>query len=313
MSIFFRSFLVVSFLSIGFVSVGENKEMPVENSHCLKCHANQTYSFYNDWLEVETKRMMNPFYILDSTMIVAGVHGGFKCTDCHSADYKTYPHNAELKLEPLATCIDCHGGDETYADYRFDKIEEEFHKSVHYQASGESFTCSKCHSQHYYHATARTSDNVSEIVAYNNGMCLSCHDNVLKFQTVSIDKNPELSQVHAWLPNQELHFKNVRCIECHTVVVDSFMVSHNILPKEQALRNCNDCHSSNSLLKASLYKYKNLQARSGEGKLGALIQNEAYVIGANQNPLMKILSFIIFGLALAAIAIHWIFRIVKRK
>jgi hypothetical protein len=67
------------------------------------------------------------------------------------------------------------------------------------------------------------------------------------------------------------------------------------------------------MLKASLYKYENLQARSEDGKLGALITNEAYIIGANQNPLLKLLSFIIFGLALIGIAIHWIFRIVKKS
>ena len=144
-------------------------------------------------------------------------------------------------------------------------------------------------------------------------MCLSCHDNALRFETMSSEESPKLSQVHDWLPNQKLHFDKVRCIECHTVVVDSFMVSHNILPKEEALRNCNDCHSSNSMLKASLYKYENLQARSEDGALGALITNEAYIIGANQNPLLKLLSFIIFGLAVIGIAIHWIFRIVKKS
>ena len=313
MDIFLKSFLFILFLSIGFLASGQETKMPAENSHCLKCHASQTYTFYNEWLDSETKRMMNPFYILDTTMIEASVHGGFKCSDCHSPDYKTYPHNAELKLEPLNTCIDCHGGDDTYADYQFDKIEEEFHKSVHFEVSGESFTCSKCHNQHYYRATARNSSNISEIVSYNNGICLSCHDNLLKYQTIAADENPQLGQVHDWLPNQELHFQNVRCIECHTVVVDSFMVSHNIMRKEKALRDCNDCHSSNSILKASLYKYKNIQARSEDGKIGALIQNEAYIIGANQNPFMKVLSFIIFGLAVVAIAIHWVFRIVKRK
>lgn len=313
MSTFLRSFLLIAFLSVGNLSNGQDKEMPAENSHCLNCHANHTYSFFNEWLEVETKRMMNPFYVLDSVNYVAGVHGGFSCTDCHSPDYETYPHNAELKLEPLATCIDCHGGDDTYADYQFDKIEEEFQKSIHFQKSGESFTCSKCHDQHYYRATARTSNTVSEIVSYNNNMCLSCHDNALRFETVSSEESPKLSQVHDWLPNQELHFDQVRCIECHTVAVDSFMVSHNILPKEEALRNCNDCHSSNSMLKASLYKYENLQARSEDGVLGALITNEAYIIGANQNPLLKLFSFIIFGLAVIGIAIHWIFRIVKKS
>jgi hypothetical protein len=313
MSAFVRNFLLIIFSSVVFFASAQDQTMPEENGHCLSCHANQIYSFHNEWLEVETQRLMNPFYIIDSTKMVAGVHGSFRCTDCHSPDYETYPHNAELKLEPLNTCIDCHGGDDTYASYQFDKIEEEFHKSVHFEKSGESFSCSKCHDQHYYRATARNSSNVSEIVSYANDMCLSCHDDVLKFQMVSSEENPQLNQVHAWLPNQELHFKNVRCIECHTVVVDSFLVSHNIMPKENALRNCNSCHSSNSLLKASLYKYENLKARSESDKIGALIQNEAYIIGANQNPMMRVVSFIIFGLTLFAAGVHWVFRMIKRK
>jgi len=313
MSAFLRNFLLIIFSSVVFFASAQDKTMPAENSHCLSCHANQIYSFHNEWLDQEATRLMNPFYIIDSTRMAAGVHASFRCTDCHSPDYEVYPHLAELKLEPLNTCIDCHGGDDHYAAYQFDRIEEEFQKSIHFEKSGESFSCSKCHDQHYYRATARNSSNVSEIVSYNNNMCLSCHDDVLKYQTVSAEKSPQLKQVHDWLPNQQLHFRNVRCIECHTVVVDSFMVSHNIMPKENALRDCNSCHSSNSLLKASLYKYENLKARSGSGKIGALIQNEAYIIGANQNPAMRVISFVIFGLTLLAVAVHWFFRIIKRK
>ncbi len=304
---------LVCLLLVSSYSVADEVQLSEANKHCLECHANQTFKFYNEWMETTSIRMMNPFYIIDSISYLSGVHGSFNCFDCHSPDYETYPHNAELKLEPLNTCIDCHGGDETYADFKFDMIEEEFSKSIHYKISGESFTCSKCHNPHYYKTTARMSASINEIVSYNNTMCLSCHNNDLKYQTVSGTQLPQLGVVHDWLPNQELHFQKVRCIECHTQVVDSFMVSHNILPKEEALNDCNGCHSANSLLKASLYKYQNIQARSEEGKLGALISNEAYIIGANQNPFLKLISWIIFGITLFAIALHWIFRTIKRK
>ncbi len=283
-----------------------------ENHQCLKCHSHQSYSYHNNLMDTEEKRLMNPYYVLDTVALKDGVHSVFDCTDCHSYEYSTYPHASNLKLEPLATCLDCHGGDDSFATYQFERIQEEFQKSVHYQAYEDNFTCSKCHSQHTYSPKARTSNNVLEIVSYSNQMCLSCHNDMKRYQMVSGQENPKIVEIHEWLPNQELHFQHVRCIECHTQVVDSLMVSHNILKKEFAVRKCVECHSENSKLKASLYKYQNLQQRAeGEDVFGVL-SNESYVIGTHQLPLLKKLSFIIFILTMAGIVIHGIFRILKK-
>lgn len=280
---------------------------------CLRCHSGQIYTFENELTGQEVKRLMNPFYILDTLALANGVHHNFDCTDCHSYEYETYPHAANLKLEPMMTCLDCHGGDESFAKYQFEKIAEEVEKSIHYQVYGEDFTCSKCHSQHTYTPTARTSSDVHQIVAYSNNMCLSCHSDMKRYELVAGHENPELAEVHNWLPNQELHFKNVRCIECHTDVVDSLMVSHNILGKDKAVRLCVECHSSNSRLKASLYKYQNLQSRSGDGKVLNVLSNKSYVIGSYQVPFLKILSYVIFILTMLGIITHAIFRIIKNK
>ncbi len=280
---------------------------------CLKCHSQQTYSFLNTVKGKEDKRLMNPYFILDTVAMSHGVHQQFDCTDCHSSEYGTYPHNGNLKLEPMSTCLDCHGGDASFATYYFERIEEEFKKSVHYKVYGDNFSCSKCHSQHTYVATARKSDNVLEIVDYSNKMCLSCHNDMKKYQLVSGHENPKLVQIHSWLPNQELHFTNVRCIECHTEVLDSLKVSHNILPKTKALRKCLECHSADSRLKASLYKYENLQKRAAEGGIKMVLANESYVIGTHQSPILKLASIVIFLLVLAGIIIHSLFRIIKKK
>jgi len=308
----FQFFLLLIFIGLTPQIQAQETVLAPENDLCMGCHTHQTFTFKNTLTDQDDKRMMNPLYILDKDHFARGVHAKFKCADCHSADYTTYPHNAELKLEPLSTCMDCHGGDEKYAVYQFEKIDEEFQKSVHFQKSGESFTCSKCHNQHYYQAKTRTSSMVNEIVGFSNEMCMTCHSNNSKFQLMSDTLKPALSHIHDWLPNQDLHFKNVRCIECHTQVVDSLQVSHNILPKEQALRNCVECHSKNSMLEASLYKYKNLQTRSEGGKLNSIISNKSYVIGAYQNAWLNYISIIIFCLALAGICIHLIVRIVKK-
>lgn len=279
---------------------------------CLKCHSNQSYSFHNDVTDKEVKRLMNPYYILDTVAISAGVHKSFDCTDCHSSEYEVYPHQATLKLEPLSSCLDCHGGDESYAKYKFEEIQAEVEKSVHHKVYGENFSCSKCHNQHTYAATARNSDNVLEIVDYSNKMCLSCHNDMKKYKLISGHNNPKLVEVHDWLPNQALHFQHVRCIECHTEVVDSLMVSHNILGKDQAVKKCVECHSADSRLKASLYKYENLQKRSENGGLSNVLTNSSYVIGTHQSPFLKLLSIIIFLATLVGVIIHSIFRILKK-
>lgn len=305
--------IILNLLIIVFsIQIKAQSYPDAEHHQCLKCHSNQSYTFHNDLMEREEYRLMNPYYIIDTVALRTGVHNQFDCADCHSYEYTTYPHAANLKLEPLATCLDCHGGDETFATYQFERIEEEFQKSIHYQEYGENFTCSKCHSQHTYAATARNSSDVLEIVAYSNRMCLSCHNDMKRFKMVSGQENPQLVQIHDWLPNQQLHFDHVRCIECHTEIIDSLMVSHNIQGKDKAVRNCVECHTSDSRLKASLYKYQNLQKRSENGTFTTVISNESYVIGTHQIPILKIISYIIFFAALAGMAVHGFFRIIKK-
>ena len=309
----YRFIAIIAIISIisGLNSIAQSYENAKQHQ-CLKCHSNSTYTFLNSVKGLEEKRLMNPYFILDTVAMSNSVHKQFDCTDCHSSEYATYPHNGNLKLEPLNSCLDCHGGDESYAKYQFEKIEIEFKKSVHYEVYGDNFTCSKCHNQHTYAATARNSSAVKDIVEFSNQMCLECHNDMKKYQLVSGHENPKLVEIHNWLPNQELHFKNVRCIECHTEVVDSLMVSHNIMNKTKALKNCVECHSADSRLKASLYKYENLQKRAEDGSIFSIFSNESYVIGTHQSPLLQLLSFIIFIAVIAGIAIHSFFRIFKK-
>ena len=308
----YRLIILISLLFFASSHLNAQSYQDPQHHACLKCHSNQSYSFHNDVTDKEVKRLMNPYYVLDTFAISAGVHKSFDCTDCHSSEYEVYPHQATLKLEPLSSCLDCHGGDESYAKYKFEEIQAEVEKSVHHKVYGENFSCSKCHNQHTYAATARNSDNVLEIVDYSNKLCLSCHNDMKKYKLVSGHENPKLVEVHDWLPNQALHFQHVRCIECHTEVVDSLMVSHNILGKDQAVKKCVECHSADSRLKASLYKYENLQKRSENSGLGSVLTNSSYVIGTHQSPFLKLLSILIFLATLAGIIIHSIFRILKK-
>ena len=170
-----------------------------------------------------------------------------------------------------------------------------------------------CHSPHTNRLVASSQKySIVDIVAFDNGMCLSCHGNGNRYQTLVEHSQPNLEQVHSWLPNQSLHFKNVRCIECHTSRNDTMMVAHKILPKEEAVRRCAECHSTNSLLQDKLYKYLSVEARSENG-IKSAITNKSYVIGKNNYKMLNILSFIILGLVLTGISFHTLLRIIKRK
>jgi hypothetical protein len=93
------------------------------------------------------------------------------------------------------------------------------------------------------------------------------------------------------------------------------MISHNILPKEQSVKNCSECHSANSLLQASLYRYENIQARKTEGVFASILQEQPYIIGANQVPVFKYLSISMLIITLLGIFIHALMRmfLIKKK
>jgi hypothetical protein len=279
-----------------------------DNETCLKCHGETIYHYYNDWTERDVKKMMNPFYVIDSSAFYAGTHHQFKCIDCHSGDYVTFPHPGELRYEPIYTCLDCHGDDESYAKYHFEEIDEEFLKSVHSPDSIADFSCWNCHDPHSFRLNVRTGKSIKEIVSYANEVCFACHTNQDKFELMSGETRGELIASHDWLPNQSLHFSSVRCIECHNQTNDSLLVAHRVLPAKQAVRKCAECHSQNSLLLSTLYKHQVIESRSEEGLFNAVIVNEAYVIGANRSYLLNIISIAIFVLTLGGIAIHALLR-----
>jgi hypothetical protein len=85
-----------------------------------------------------------------------------------------------------------------------------------------------------------------------------------------------------------------------------------ILPKEEAVRRCNECHSKNSMLMASLYKFES-KAQRRDGFFNGIILNSSYVIGANRNEYLNVLSLIIFALVLAVIVFHVVLRIRNKQ
>jgi hypothetical protein len=62
---------------------------------------------------------------------------------------------------------------------------------------------------------------------------------------------------------------------------------------------------------ASLYRFEAAERRNKLGFLNGAILSEAYVIGANSNPLLKRLSIAFFAVVLLAIGVHAFFRFRK--
>ena len=283
-----------------------------ENERCFKCHGQSKYEYTNETLGRQVKELMYSERIVKRELFYSSNHKGFSCTDCHSEEYTKFPHSGELRMEQKFICIDCHGGDAKFSQYHFEEIETEYKNSTHFKLEEEGFSCWKCHNPHTYKITVRNKDNLKETIAYDNAICLNCHSNFDHFQLLTDKEEISLIQKHDWLPNQATHFKSVRCIECHTKINDSIKVSHLILPKEQAVKKCNECHSQNSILMASLYKFES-KAQRRDGFFNGIILNESYVIGANRNQYLNLLSLLIFASVAGVIGIHILFRIRKKN
>lgn len=286
-----------------------------KNEDCLKCHGKAVYAYQNMVTGKNVKALMDKAKVIDTAHFYKGVHKSFVCADCHSPEYDSFPHPNQLRFEPINTCIDCHGGDETYAKYHFESIDSAFMKSVHSNEKFENFTCWSCHNPHSYSLSARSETALSNVVVANNAVCLECHSNTNSafFQLISDKNKKPLTESHDWLPNQELHFGKVRCIECHNKPDDSLLVAHLVMPAKDAVKNCKECHSQNSILLSSWYKFENIQNRDKQGFVNGVLLNQAYVIGASRNQFLNIASAIIFALTLIGIFVHALLRLKSKR
>jgi hypothetical protein len=283
-----------------------------DNERCFKCHGQGKYEYTNETLGRQVRALMCSQRIVNRDLFYQSNHKSFSCTDCHSPEYAKFPHAGELRMEQKLNCIDCHGGDEKFAQYHFEAIDSEYIQSTHYKLQEDGFSCWSCHNPHTYKINIRNTDNIKETISYDNAICLSCHSDFNHFQLLTDRKEINILKTHEWLPNQAVHFQNVRCIECHTRINNNILVSHQIRPKKEAVRRCNECHSQNSILMATLYKFESKEQRRS-GFFNGIILNESYVIGANRNKFLNMISFGILALVLFGIGIHVAFRVRKDK
>jgi predicted CXXCH cytochrome family protein len=230
-------------------------------------------------------------------------HQRLVCTKCHNDGYDDYPHAPDAK-DSTTTCSDCHSK-------KADRIEPQFQKSVHADLA-DKFTCTTCHNPHLMRVAEKLSDP-HKIVAQDNRVCLSCHDSDEKFAKFAPEKKsrPPIDEIHEWLPNTRLHWTAVRCVECHTpAVAAGEMISHQILNKEKAERNCVACHSANSTLKSRLYRHLVGAEEQRLGFANSVILANTYVLGATRNPFIDTLVVIAFCAMLIGLVAHGVGRII---
>lgn len=280
-----------------------------DNEACLTCHGELKYRLVDAENDRSTIKRMAPTKIVDRDKYYTSAHKSFSCTDCHSYDFMTFPHSMDLRFEENFLCLDCHGYDETYANYHFEVIEEEFNASIH---NIDNFTCWSCHDPHSYKPFMRNAADLEEAILFDNNMCLHCHADYDRFAQKTEREEIVIVESHDWLPNQVAHFATVRCIECHTEINDSILIAHKILPKTKAVQRCTECHSKDTHLAHTLYKFQSLEERKG-GFVNGIMINNSYVIGANQNVWLNRLSWLVFGMTLLVIAFHSYLRIRKHK
>lgn len=280
-----------------------------ENERCFTCHSVKKY-LYTDESDGKTyKGSMDPEEILVRDEFYSSNHKSLSCTDCHSSQFRSFPHPEDLKAGKDFNCLDCHGGDPAYAVFNFETIDSEFRRSVHSRLEEKGFTCWQCHDPHEYRLVARESEDPKVTVKYDNDICLGCHSDFKKFSRYSEDKI-KISKVHKWLPQQETHFASVRCIECHGRENEKLLVAHYVMPEEAALRDCKKCHTEDDNAMASLLIAKPLGHNGGDSNAWI---NGLSLIGPNRNKNLDNMLLTFFGAVIAIMGIHIMFRFICKK
>jgi hypothetical protein len=63
---------------------------------------------------------------------------------------------------------------------------------------------------------------------------------------------------------------------------------------------------------STLYKFRSVEAMNTYGFMNSVVINDAYVIGANRNYVLNVVSAVIFGLIFVGLALHMVLRIIKK-
>ncbi len=275
---------------------------------CLNCHIHNENS-HSKFAETLVKYEES----VHGKAILKGNQDAAVCIDCHGV-HKLQDHNNPAskihKSNVHEVCGQCHTD-----------ITHEYMQSIHGIAVSrdifDSPTCTNCHGEHDIHAVP----HVDKQVFSNSGMnfevikdnkmvwCVSCHSNEEMMKPYDLQT---VEEAHKWLPVPSKHWKTVRCVDCHSSY-DPPNMSHNILPLEETVKKCEECHSKNSILMTKLFVHEKQQSRDKYGFINGTLLSDAYITGATRNVYLETFSYMIFGLAAIGIILHGALRVGTRK
>jgi hypothetical protein len=280
------------------------EKIRVANDECFSCHS-------ETGLKKPPKAGMDLVklkdMLIDAAALKASDHDQMACTKCHKKGYKDHPHDDDAR-ESLAECQECHAK-------KAIRIERQFDKSVHAENLADKMTCAKCHDAHVMRIAAKLGDP-RKIVAQDNKACLKCHDSDVAFADMAPEvpetklkkKRPPIDKIHEWLPNTQLHWQAVRCVECHTPP-DEKILSHEILNKKKAEKKCVTCHSANTALQTRLYRHLAAEEQNKFGFLNSVVLRDSYVVGATRNPTLDLVLIGLIGTIFGGVVVHGVIRL----
>ena len=283
------------------------------NSECLQCHVGDSLHELGKGLFGLPEGRAAAIRL--SPAYAASNHGRMACKSCHTGAFVKYPHKADPGMMSAKTlpCDECH------AQEAF-RVEDQIEKSVHSKNVKEAFSCSTCHDPHVV-TSAKGLDSAEKIIAQDNGMCLDCHNSEKKFlafggKLVPDKKRPDIDKIHEWLPNTKRHWESARCVDCHTPPVSNkgtLSLSHEILDKKKARKDCSTCHAQDSALRAGLYRHIKETEGQKLGFANAVFLRSSYVIGATRNLYLDLLGLVLIGGTLAGVTLHGLLRILAAR
>lgn len=273
------------------------EKIRASNAECYGCHTGAGVA-HPPRADMDMAKLRN--LLLEEADFKGSGHGQMECKTCHGASYSKFPHAANAR-KLISQCEECHA-------VKVMKIEKQYHASVHAKNLADKFTCHSCHDPHLYNVASRLAAPKA-IVSQDNGMCLDCHESEERFRAMAPKdkKRPDLERIHKWLPNTRLHWAAVRCVDCHTPAAK--MVSHEIVNKDKAERDCVTCHNRETALRTRLYRHLVQSEQEQLGFANSVVLSNSYVVGATRN---RYVDWGIIGLAVltvGGVAGHGLLRI----